>query len=204
MNILHVSCSSRGQVSESTRLASCIIERLLEDQPTGRVVTRAIGGASLPHVDGNYATSQQSTADVSGSGSAAPSEELIGELERADVLVIGTPMHNFSLPSVLKAWIDHVARVRRTFNIAAQGKSALLADRPVFIAISSGGRFSGERARQPDFLTPYLTAVLNMIGLRDLTFFTVEGTAMGPDTLAQARTLATEALTRHFASWRLA
>jgi FMN-dependent NADH-azoreductase len=126
------------------------------------------------------------------------SEELIQELESADVLVIGTPMHNFTVPSVLKAWIDHVVRVRRTFNVTPNGKVGLLRDRPVFVAISSGGRFSGERARQPDFLTPYLKAVLGIIGLRDLTFFSVQGTGSGPEAIAAARARAEQALREHF------
>ena len=104
------------------------------------------------------------------------SEELIRELESADFVVIGTPMHNLTVPSALKAWIDHVVRARRTFNVTPAGKVGTLRDRPVFVAIASGGRFSGERARQPDFLTPYLKAILGMIGLHDLTFFSVQGT----------------------------
>lgn len=202
MNILHVSCSARGPASESTRLAQGIIDHLLAAQPSAQVLTRHIGGNVMAHVDSNYATSQQSTADVSLDGSAALSALLIGELEQADVLVIGTPMHNFSLPSALKAWIDHVARVRHTFDVGANGKTGRLRDRPVFIAVSSGGRFTGERARQVDFLTPYLTAVLNMIGLQDLTFFSVEGTALGNESLAHARSAAAQALQAHFSARR--
>lgn len=204
MNILHVSCSPRGQASESNRLAHSIIERLLKGEPAARVITRIVGGDTVPHVDSSYATSQQSTADVSKGGSLALSDQLIAEVQQADVLVISTPMHNFSLPSALKAWIDHIARVRRTFSIGAQGKTALLPDRPVYIAIASGGRFSGERARQPDFLTPYLTAVLNMIGLQDLRFFSVQGTAMGPQAIDEARGLADDELQGHFESPRYA
>ena len=130
----------------------------------------------------------------------AQSEELIQELESSDFVVIGTPMHNFTVPSALKAWIDHIVRVRRTFNVSPAGKVSMLADRPVFIAISSGGRFSGERARQPDFLTPYLKAILGTIGLHDLTFFSVQGTVSGPDAIAEARTKADRALQEHFSS----
>jgi FMN-dependent NADH-azoreductase len=131
----------------------------------------------------------------------ALSEKLIQELESADFVVIGTPMHNFTVPSALKAWIDHVVRARRTFNVTPAGKLGLLHDRPVFVAISSGGRFSGERARQPDFLTPYLEAVLGIIGLHDLTFFSVQGTASGPDAVAQARARIDQALQEYFFSF---
>ena len=131
----------------------------------------------------------------------ALSEELIQELESSDFVVIGTPMHNFTVPSALKAWIDHIVRVRRTFNVTPEGKVGMLRDRPVFVAVSSGGRFSGERARQPDFLTPYLKAILGTIGLHDLTFFSVQGTASGPDAVAEARTKTDQALQEYFSSF---
>jgi FMN-dependent NADH-azoreductase len=108
-------------------------------------------------------------------------------------------MHNLTVPSVLKAWIDHVVRVRRTFNVSPAGKIGLLRDRPVFVAIASGGRFSGERARQPDFLTPYLQAVLGTVGLHDLTFFSVQGTGSGPEAVAETRIKTDQALQAHFA-----
>ena len=81
--------------------------------------------------------------------------------------------------AILKVWIDHIVRARRTFNITKVGKVGTLQDRPVFVAIASGGRFSGDRAQQPDFLTPYLKAILALIGLHDLTFFSVQGTGSG-------------------------
>ncbi|MGF6110372.1 flavodoxin family protein [Pseudomonas sp. ADAK2] len=198
MNILHVSCSPRGQASESYRLSQTVIGHLLKRTPTAEVINRVVGAGGIAHVDENYAISQQSLEDIAEDGSFIQSEWLINELKSADVLVISTPMHNFTVPSALKVWIDHVARVRRTFNVGAQGKTSMLSDRPVFVAIASGGRFSGERARQPDFLTPYLKAVLNMIGLHDLHFFTVEGTALGPDAVAEARAGTDQALQAYF------
>jgi FMN-dependent NADH-azoreductase len=201
MKILHVSCSPRGQVAESYRLSQKIVGFLLQKEPKAIVVNRVVGGGAISHVDADYATSQQSSADVSQEGSMAQSEALIQELEGADVVVIGTPMHNFSVPSALKAWIDHVVRARRTFNVTAAGKVGTLRDRPVFVAISSGGRFSGERARQPDFLTPYLKAILGTIGLHDLTFFSVQGTGSGPDAVAETRARTDQELREHFSSF---
>jgi FMN-dependent NADH-azoreductase len=199
MNILHVSCSPRGQAAESYRLSRRIIDFLTETDPAAVLVERVIGGGALAHIDANYALSQQSaTAQTSPGGSIDKSEELIQELERSDVLVIGTPMHNLSLPSALKAWIDHVVRARRTFTIGAEGKVGTLRDRPVYIAVSAGGRFSGPRAYQPDFLTPYLKLILGTIGLHDLTFFSVEGTGAGPVAVAEERIKADQALRDHF------
>jgi len=202
MNILHVSCSPRGQASESSRLSRKIVACLLDAQPGATVRERIIGGpAGLHPIDDDYATSQQASEDVSREGSAARSEALIEELASADVLVIATPMHNFTVPAALKLWIDHVARVRKTFNVGPEGKIGMLRDRPVFVAVSSGGRFAGEHARQPDFLMPYLKTILGMIGLHDLTFFAVQGTAFGPEAVAEARSMADRAVQDHFSSF---
>jgi FMN-dependent NADH-azoreductase len=205
MKILHVSCSPRGQAAESHRLSQKIIGFLLKSAPTATLINRVVGGGALSHVDENYAfalgATQESPAEISQGGSLSQSEELIQELESSDVVVIGTPMHNFTVPSALKAWIDHIVRVRRTFNMTTEGKVGTLRDRPVFVAVSSGGRYSGERARQPDFLTPYLKAILGTIGLHDLTFFSVEGAAFGPDAVAEARTKTDQALQEYFSSF---
>jgi FMN-dependent NADH-azoreductase len=202
-NILRVSASPRGQAAESYRLSQKIIDLLLQKEPGATVVNREIGDGTMPHVDENYAISQGSTADVSKDGSMILSEKLIREVERADFLVISTPMHNLSVPSSLKAWLDHVVRARRTFNVSREGKIGMLRDRPVFVAIASGGRFSGERARQPDFLTLYLKAVLATVGLHDLTFFSVQGTGSGPEATAHTRTKTDEELQAYFTSFHL-
>ena len=197
--ILHVSASPRGKAAESYRLSLEIIAALRQRNPAIEVVDRPIGNGSLPHIDEDYAISQASVKDVSDAGSMAVSGELVRELESADCLVISTPMHNLSLPSALKAWIDHVVRARRTFSIGPGGKVALLEDRPVFIAIASGGRFSGEQARQPDFLTPYLKTILAMIGLKTVTFFTVQGTGAGGEALERTRQVTARELAAYFA-----
>jgi len=196
--ILHLSCSPRGEAAESYRLSRRIVALLSQRDPSTDVVHRVIGDGSLPHVDMNYAISQASLHDVSQDGSMALSETLVEELERADVVVIGTPMHNLSVPSSLKAWLDHVVRARRTFTMTASGKVGTLRDRPVYIAIASGGRFSGDRARQPDFLTPYLTTILAMIGLHDVTFFSVQGTGASADAVGATRIETEAALQAHF------
>ncbi len=166
------------------------------------LTNRVIGGGTIPHIDASYASAlgatESSFAEAFPMGSMSRSEELIQELERSDYVVIGTPMHNFTVPSALKAWIDHVVRVRRTFDSTKEGYVGRLRDRPVFIAVSSGGRYSGERARQPDFLTPYLRAILGIIGLHNLTVFSIEGTALGQDALGEARIKTDQALEEHF------
>ena len=200
MKILHVICSPRGQASESYRISPKIVMFSPGSEPTATVIVRPVSG--IADIDESYATAlgatERSFVEMFAEGSMSRSEELIEELESADFVVIATPMHNFTVPVALKAWIDHVVRVRRTFNVTAEGKVGALRDRPVFVAVSSGGRFSGERAHQPDFLTPYLKAILGTIGLHDLTFFSVEGSALGPDALAKARTKADQTMQAFF------
>lgn len=188
MKILHLCFSPRGLAGESSRLSSRIVERLLEMNPDAQVLCRTPGVDGIPQVDADYAFAQGGfAADTNQSGSSALSEALISELEASDALVIGTPMHNLGVPSTLKAWIDHVVRARRTFNVTSAGKIGMLGERRVFIAVSSGGRFSGEQARQPDFLTPYLKVVLGTIGLTNISFISVEGTGHGQAVIEEAR-----------------
>jgi FMN-dependent NADH-azoreductase len=100
MKILHLSCSPRGQAAESHRLAQKIIGFLLKQEPSATLVNRVVGGGALPHIDAAYAlalgASQATPGEIAQSGSFAHSEELVRELENSDVLVIGTPMHNFT------------------------------------------------------------------------------------------------------------
>ena len=198
MNILHLNFSPRGPAAESYRLSRLIVDCLLKNAPEAIVLDRSLGEGGMPHVDANYARSQHdAAAQIQQEGAMSRSEVLIRELEDADAVVIGTPMHNLSVPSTLKAWIDHVVRARRTFNVTSAGKVGLLSDRPVFIAIASGGVFSGERARQPDFLTPWLRHVLGGIGLTDVSVFSVEGTAHDAESVAKARASTDERLRAH-------
>jgi FMN-dependent NADH-azoreductase len=204
MQILHVVCSPLGYASESYKLSRTIVGCLLAREPTAVIVNRMIGDGAIPHIDESYAAAlgaaKQSAVEISPEGSMSLSEELIEELESSDFVVIGTPLHNFTVPSALKAWIDHIVRIRRTFNKSAEGYVGTLRDRPVFIAVSSGGRYSGARARQPNFLTPYLKAILGIIGLHDLTFFSIEGSTVGPDAVAEARARTDQALRDYFFS----
>lgn len=205
MNILHITASPRGGQANSHLLSSRVVERLLARHPGASVTLRALDEDALEHVDAEYALALGSGVDQPGEyGALGRSERLIAELVRADILVIGTPMHNLTVPSTLKAWIDHVVRMHRTMRPSPQGKVGNLPDRPVYIAIASGGWRTGERARQPDFLEPYLRAVLPMIGLKDITVFSMEGMSLGAERAAQAREEALAAVDRHFGLARAA
>jgi FMN-dependent NADH-azoreductase len=177
-NILHIDCSPRPE-SHSRQLSGAIVKKILEVAPGASISRRDSAAVPLPHAAPDYATTLSSPATLAAplKGSLDLSEMLIQEVEAADVIVIGTPMHNLTVPSVLKAWIDQILRAGRTFKSTPAGKVGMLRDRPVFIGIASGGVFTGDRANQPDFLTPYLAAVLGSIGLKTLQFLPVQATA---------------------------
>jgi len=180
MNILHIDCSPRIE-SHSRALSSAMVKLLLARHPHATVLRRDLGLEPLAHPDGRYAAALATPGAMAAgiaNGDVQLSEWLIQEVEAADVLVIGTPMNNFTLPSVFKAWIDQLLRVGRSIGMSASGeKIGLLKDKPVYIGIASGGVFSGPEARQPDFLTPYLTTAFGCIGLTSLQFLPLQATA---------------------------
>lgn len=189
MNVLHIDCSPRPD-SHSRKMSAGILNRIFEKHPEASVVRRDLGAQPLPHATAVYATTLSSPATLLQPvpGALDLSESLIRELDAADVVIIGTPMHNLTVPSALKAWIDQILRAGRTFKSTSAGKVGLLRDRPVFVAVASGGVFSGEKANQPDFLTPYLSAVLGSTGLKDIQFFSVQASAfLDTETASGAR-----------------
>lgn len=175
--ILHVAASPKGCDAHSWRVAQALLARL-----DGDVTTRRLDIDPPPAPSAEFARDMM-TAQTAEAAAACPSlavsEALIRELEATDLLVISTPMHNFTLPASLKAWIDQIVRFGRTFRSTADGKVGLLADRPAYVVIASGGPISPPAATQPDFLRPYLTAILDCVGIRDVRFIAAEGMSRG-------------------------
>jgi len=191
MKLLHLTFSPRGEQSESTQLSQAIVDRLCSEHTISHITRRDWAQHAASSIDAAYAhalaNAARSTDDIPSSESLAASEMLIRELEHADRVVIGTPMHNFTVPASLKTWIDLIVRVNRSFNVTPEGKVGTLKDKPVYIAIASGGFFGSERSRQPDFLTPYLKAILATVGLHDLRFFSAQGMALGAEAVEAGR-----------------
>ncbi len=204
LRVLRIIASPRGMASESRRLSQQMLNALALQAPGRPIQLTDLDANALPAIDATYAATLASIADPDDApvpdSALHRSDALIAQLNAADVVLIATPMHNFTLPSALKAWIDHIVRVRISFHITAQGKVGALRDRPVYVAISCGGFISGDRARQPDFLRPYLQHTLATIGLHDLHFVTVEGTAVGDAALQSGRQLASDAIAALFAT----
>ena len=194
--ILYISCSPKGAEAISDRFARQVLRRLRDRHPAAKIGHRDLALTPPPCVDAAFCAAIANPAEDA--AAFAASDGLIEELERADALVIATPMHNYTVPAVLKAWIDQVVRIRRTFASTPAGKVGTLKDRPVFIVVASGGWFTGPSPAgtpaQPDFLTPYIRAVLNTIGLTTVHLLTLEGVTRGPDALTAAWTSATQSL----------
>jgi len=174
LKVLLLDCSPRRDNSTSRhftrQLLPAMAERLGRDI---QITRRDLGTQPLPPITEAHAESLVLPGDVAKErfGEAlAVSDELIRELDQADMLWISTPVHNFTVPAVLKNWIDHVVRIDVTFAAGANGKVGLLRDRPTFVAVTAGGAMFREPAYQPDFFRPYLSAVLGVIGLKDVTF----------------------------------
>lgn len=186
MNRLLVIQSSPVTDNSNTRqLVSRFLDAARGAQPELEVVERDLGRNPPPHIDevmiGSYYTAPAERNDAQQSAIAL-SDELVDELLAVDTLVIGAPMHNFSITSSLKTWIDHVARVGRTFQYGANGPEGLVKGKKVYVLTASGGDYRpGSPAESYNHLDPYLRTVLGFIGLTDVTFVNAVSVASGDE-----------------------
>ncbi|WP_346894189.1 NAD(P)H-dependent oxidoreductase [uncultured Roseibium sp.] len=196
MTLLHISASPRDALSHSRKIGQLMVDRLCAE--TALVVTRQdLAQTPPPFPDGRFAEASLCPEDRRTDQHRHDleiSESLIAELEAADALVIDTPMHNFTVPAVFKAWIDLVVRPNRTFRGSPAGKVGLLKDRPVVLIMASGGPIGEAPPAQSDFLTPYVRYVLATIGLTDLTTVCLDSLLRGAEAVERAETAATARL----------
>jgi FMN-dependent NADH-azoreductase len=193
--ILLIESSPRGSDSYSHHAARSIVNELQRRNPGAKVIVRDLAQSPPPHVGqafitGLYAAPEQRTPEQA--KAIALSDALIDELFAADMIVLAVPMHNFSPPSTLKAWIDHITRAGRTFSYSSNGPDGLLKGKRAIVVLASGGVYSNGPAKPFDFTEPYLRTVLGFIGITDVEVVRVEGvanSAIGPEkALASART----------------
>lgn len=198
MKILQINSSARAEGSHSTRLANALVERLSAAQPQATVTVRDLGRTPHPMLDGAtlqalFTPAEQRTPEQA--ARVALNDALIAELQAADVLVLGVPMYNFSVPAQLKNWIDAITRAGVTFSYTEQGPKGLLEGKKAFVVQTRGGI---HRNSPTDSLTPYLKTFLGFLGMTDVQFVYAEGLAMGPDAeqnaLASAQQQIEEAL----------
>ncbi len=171
--LLEVSASARSAGSASRQLTRDLIAAL--DARDGNVeVTRRDLAKGVPLIDEAWVeanfTPEESRTD-SQKQTLAFSDELVAELKDADVLVIGTPLYNFSIPAALKAWIDMITRARLTFRYTGNGPEGLLAGKKAYVVMATGGVPAGSPA---DFATPYLRHALAFIGITDVEYIAAD------------------------------
>lgn len=188
-HILLIQSSSNLASSVSRDLADSYVTAYKAKHPDATVTARDLVAAPIPHLGvdllgGMFGkpealTEAQKTA-------LALSDSLVDEIEAASLIVIGVPMYNFSIPSALKAWIDHVIRAGRTFRYTEAGPQGLVLGKKVVLFLAAGGVYSDGPYKPYDYQEPYLRTILGFIGLTDVTVVRAEGLVMGPDVAAKA------------------
>ncbi|MEM7296455.1 MAG: NAD(P)H-dependent oxidoreductase [Pseudomonadota bacterium] len=162
-HVLRVDGSARTDGSVSRQLTDEVVARL---RPAELTVRDLLGGVPLideTWVGANFTPAAERSAEQR--AALAPSDELVAELKAADVVVLGVPIYNFSVPAAVKAWIDQVARAGVTFQYTENGPKGLLTNKRAIVVITSGGTKSGSEI---DFATDYMRHVLGFLGIEDV------------------------------------
>jgi FMN-dependent NADH-azoreductase len=171
--LLRIDSSARAG-SVSRVLTSNFVEAWERENPGGEVMNRDLATTPLPLITDEWiqaVLAGSSILTVEQQRAISASDILIGELMAADLIIIGAPMHNFTISWPLKAWIDHIVRLGKTVVYDAKGPKGLLTGKKVVIITSRGGSYlPGTPGTQRDFQEPYLRLVLGFIGLTDVTF----------------------------------
>lgn len=172
MNILHIDSSILGEASASRALTRKILEQLRAAHPKAQVTYRDLAAEPLPHYS---LASVTATDPVEAARDAATLEAFLA----ADIVVIGAPLYNFSLPSQLKAWIDRITIRGRTFRYTANGPEGLAGGKKVFVAVTRGGVYAPGAGTE--FAESYLRFLFGFLGVKDVTFVHAEGLNVSPE-----------------------
>jgi FMN-dependent NADH-azoreductase len=171
--VLAVNASGRSAASVTRQLSRDLIAALDDRYGNVEVTSRDLADG-VPFVDqawieANFTPAESRSAEQR--EALAYSDSLVAELQQADVVVIGAPIYNFSIPASLKAWIDMIARARLSFRYTENGPEGLLKDKKAYIVVASGGVPVGSPV---DFATPYLRHVLSFVGITDVEIIAAE------------------------------
>lgn len=190
MNVLHIKVSPDLAGSASRIASARLIEKLRSRHHDLHETVLDLAQQPLPHLDAftiRAFFTPPEARDEAQRNAIRTSEQLVDQLFACDTLVISSPMWNLGLPSVLKAWFDHITRAGRTFAFTPEGtKVGLVSDRKVYCVMASGSVFAHGPFMQDDQFTPYVRAALAYIGISDVQFIHVDGTH---DPLSRARAL---------------
>jgi FMN-dependent NADH-azoreductase len=184
MQLLHIDSSVLGANSASRVLSAEITAKQVALHPGIQVIHRDLANDAALHLSSAHLAAWQGgvVEDTLLGADLAKGGAYLEELMAADIVVIGAPMYNFSIPSQLKAWIDRVVVAGKTFRYGANGAEGLLKKKKVFIASSRGNVYApGSPAAVFEHHESYLTGVLSFIGLTDVTIVRAEGLAFGAE-----------------------
>lgn len=145
-------------------------------------VTRQLEDGLIKRLQTHYGEVEVKTRDAAQRARLALSDELVDELYAADVLVVGVPVYNFGIPAALKAWIDLVARVQRTFRYTEEGPEGLLGGRKAYMVLASGGVPAGSEV---DFASSYMRHVLGFLGITDVALIAADSMALDGEAALQ-------------------
>lgn len=178
MKVLHIDSSIGGENSSSRKITATIVAKLVADHPEAEIVYRDLAAETLPHL---------TLADLA-------DHTLVDEFLSADVLVIGAPMYNFTVPTNLKAWMDRIAIAGKTFQYGGNGPSGLAGGRKVIVASTRGGFYGPDSPiASYELQDRYLRTFFGFLGIGDITFVHAEGLGMGPEQRDRALSGAIEA-----------
>lgn len=180
MKVLHLDAGITGASSVSRQLSAAIVASLASAHPGVQVVSRDLDANPIPHLDSRNITPVRGIGE--GDADAALSAEVLQEFLDADVVVIGAPMYNFSIPSQLKAWFDRILVSGKTFRYTANGPEGLAGGKTIIVASARGGIYSeGSPYASVDFHEPYIRALFRFIGINEITVVRAEGVAISPE-----------------------
>ena len=183
-HVLRIDSSMRRDGSTTRTLTEKVVEALAPTTVTERDLLDGIDLIDEEWIAANFTDPAERSAEQN--ATLAASDTLVAEVKAADVLVIGAPIYNFSVPGALKAWIDQICRARETFRYTENGPVGLLEGKRAIIVVASGGVPVDSPV---DFMTPYLRHVLGFIGITDVTVIAADRQMQDADA-AQARALA--------------
>jgi FMN-dependent NADH-azoreductase len=197
MKLLHIDSSVLGPHSVSRQVSAAVVERLRKTTPGLDIVYRDLTSTPLAHLSGSHlAAGQGATPDPALSQDLAAGQAVLNEFLAADIVVLGAPMYNFTIPSQLKAWIDRIVVSGKTFKYSAAGAEGLAGSKRVIVAISRGGFYgAGTPAAVGEHLETYLRWVFGFIGVKNPEFIFADGVQVGPEHREKALADALQAAT---------
>lgn len=194
-NVLVINSSALGEASVSNKLTAEFAERIRTSDPSATITVRDIGSNSVPHLTAETVGAIRGTAENDAArATLALSDELIDEIRRADLLVIGSPMYNFGMSSTLKTWFDHVLRAKVTFQYTESGPEGLMKGKKAVVIETRAGFYSEGPSAGMDNQESHIRILLGFMGITDVNFVRAEKLAFGPEAASEAIAAAVEEL----------